>query len=342
MEKTKEILKDLCSMVSVSGYEHRSAKALAEKYGDYFDNSYVDKFGNCVFVKKSEKENAPKLLVDAHFDEVGMLVSSIEEDGFLHISGVGGLDTRIFPAAEVTVYGKKEIYGVIASTPPHLQSEKTSKATPKTDSIIIDTGYTKEELSAIVRVGDPVRLKGDFKELANGYVLSRALDDKACVCAALISLMNADKSKLAYDVYLTVSAQEETGRCGASFVASDIKPDLAVIIDVNFARCENVTEFESIECGGGAGIDISALTDRRLTKEIMKIAEQNGIEYQTICEPDSTGTNNELVMISGTGVRTAVMSIPLMAMHTTSEAVCVKDVESLADILRAIYVTKGL
>lgn len=342
MEQTKDILKDLCSMVSVSGHEHASAKSLADRYGGNFDNSYVDKFGNCVFVMKSGCENAPRLLIDAHFDEVGMLVSSIEDGGFLHVSGVGGLDTRIFPAAEVTVYGKKEVYGVVASTPPHLQTEKTSKSTPKTDDILIDTGYTKEELSSLVRIGDPVRLKGDFKEIANGYVLSRALDDKACVCAALISLMDIDRGKLAYDIYLTVSAQEETGRCGASFVATDIKPDLAIIIDVNFARCENVSEFESIKCGDGAGIDISALTDRRFTKAIMKIAGENNIAHQTICEPDSTGTNNELIMISGTGVRTSVMSIPLMAMHTTSEAVSLKDIESLADILRVIYVTKGL
>lgn len=342
MEQTRDILKDLCASVSVSGYEYLSAKTLVGKYEGYFDKSYVDKFGNCVFVMKSGSENAPKLLIDAHFDEVGMLVSSIEDGGFLHVSGVGGLDTRIFPAAEVTVYGKKEVYGVVASTPPHLQTEKTSKSTPKIDDIIIDTGYTKEELSKLIRVGDPVRLKGDFKEIANGYVLSRTLDDKACVCAALISLLNADRKKLAYDVYLAISAQEETGRCGASFVATDIKPDLAVIIDVNFARCGNISEFESIKCGDGAGIDISALTDRYLTKKIMKIASENNIAYQTICEPDSTGTNNELVMISGTGVRTAVMSIPLMAMHTTSEAVCIKDIESLADILRAIYVTKGL
>lgn len=338
MEKIKKMLKDLCPMVSVSGHEYRSCGKLIEKYKTYFDESYSDNFGNCVFVKKSGKPNAKKLMIDTHFDEVGMFVTSIEDGGFIHITNVGGLDGRIFPAAEVTIYGKKEIYGVVASTPPHLQTKESSKSTPKIENILIDTGYAKEELEKIVTPGDPIRLKGDYCEIANDYVLSRALDNKSCVAAALYALMNA--GDILYDVYLIVSAQEETGKGGCRFAAAEIKPDIAIIADVNFAKCDGVSEFQSIKCEEGASVDISSLTDRKVTRSVIKMLENKGIKHQVICEPDSTGTNNELVLISGEGIKTLVLSIPLMAMHTTSEAVSVKDVKSLAEVFGAIFTTE--
>jgi endoglucanase len=341
ISKIKEMLKDLCAMPSVSGYEHMSNGLLVEKYGKYFDKSYIDSFGNSVFFKKSAKKDVPVIQIDAHFDEIGFMVTKIEDGGFLRVCNIGGIDTGILPASEVTIYGKKAIYGVICSTPPHLQTAESAKNVPKMEEILIDTGYSKEELEKIVSVGDVCEYKFEFLELENSCVLSKSLDDKACVCACLYALINIDASLLNFDVYLTVSAQEETGKCGARLVSYDINPDFAIITDVNFALGDGIKKSESIECGKGASVDISALSSRDFSRNILKNAKENALPCQVICEPDSTGTNNELVMISGKGVKTAVMSIPLKAMHTSCEVVSLNDVKSLVDILTLTLYTEA-
>ena len=338
MTEIKEMLKELCALPSVSGYERMSSGLILEKYGKHFTKSYIDTFGNCVFFKKSAKENAPVMQIDAHFDEIGFMVTKIEDGGFLRVCNIGGIDTRILPSSEVTIYGKKAIYGVIASTPPHLQSADNSKKSPKMEEILIDTGYTKEELEKIVSVGDVCEFKFEFVEVENNSVISKSLDDKACVCACLNALINIEPNLLAFDVYLTISAGEETGKNGARFVSSDIKPDFAIITDVNFARGIGIKDRESIVPRKGASVDISALSSRDFSRNIIKLAKEKGLACQVICEPSSTGTNNELVMMRG--VKTAVMSIPLKSMHTSCEMVCLDDIKSLSDILTLTLYTE--
>ena len=148
-----------------------------------------------------------------------------------------------------------------------------------------------------------------------------------------------DASKLKYDVYVTVSAQEETGKCGAAICAFNIKPDIAVITDVNFGDGEENKGFEYIKLGSGAAIDVSAMTDRRLTRGVIKMLEERGIPFQKICEPSYTYTNNDLVSVTGEGVPTLLMSVPLRSMHTPVETVDTEDIRSLADIILQLAYT---
>lgn len=338
MTELKKMLRELCSLATVSGYEKAGKQGLFELAGPYFDELYEDSFGNLVLVKKSQIENAPKLMIDAHFDEVGMLVSQIHEGGFLSVTQIGGLDTRVLPSAEVTVHGKKEIYGIISCIPPHIKGHEDDGA-PKIEELYIDTGYTKEELCELVSLGDMVEFRDSFCELYGGCVVSKSLDDKACVCAVLDMARRADSSRLMFDLYVTVSAQEETGKNGARLVSYDIMPDIAIITDVNFALGDGIDETEAIELGKGAGVDISALTDVRLTRNIMRALDGAKIPYQRVCEPSRTSTNNDGISISGHGVRSALLSIPLQSMHTPSEVVSLSDIRSLSDILLEIAYT---
>jgi len=340
MDFIREAIKELCSLMTLSGYEKRGKKGLFDLVEPYFDEVKEDSFGNFVFVKKCLKENAPRLMIDAHFDTVGMMVTDVLEGGFLSVVNIGGLDTRVLPSAEVTVYGKKEIYGLISSIPPHLTRKSGEKRkNPKMEELYVDTGYSKEELEKIVSVGDPIFIRGDYTELLNGYVAASGLDDKACACAAFDAVRQMDKEKMEYDVYVTVSAQEETGKCGAAACACSIKPDIAIITDVNFGSSEGDNEFETVKCGKGAAIDVSSLSDRRLTRGIMKLLDKKEIPYQVICEPTNTGTNNELVSVTGLGIPTVVMSVPLRSMHTTVETVNVNDISSLSHVLRTVAYT---
>ncbi|MBE6624684.1 MAG: hypothetical protein E7622_03450 [Ruminococcaceae bacterium] len=338
MEKIKNLLKRLCEIPSVCGREGMGKAMLFDLAGQYFDNMYSDSFGNLVLVKKSSKQNAPRLQIDAHFDEVGMMVCEICDGGFLGVRAIGGLDMRVLCATEVTIYGKEKIYGVVTSVPPHISGGKGD--VPKIQDIYIDTGLDKETLEGLVRAGDIVEFKDGMCELLNNRVVSKSLDDKACACAVIDMASRADRDKLEYDLYITISAQEESGKNGAKLIAYDIQPDIAVVTDVNFAVGEEIDETESIAVGEGAGIDISALTDVKLTRSIMKMLDSKGIKYQRVCEPSRTSTNSDGVSVAGKGVRTVLMSIPLKSMHTPSELVCLDDIKSMSDILLEIAYTK--
>lgn len=336
MEGIKKILEALIHIGTVSGYESNAEKYLSGLSG--FDSCERDSLGSFVLTKKSLKENAPKLLIDAHLDTVGFMVTDIKEGGFLKVVNVGGLDTRVLPATEVVIYGKKEIYGIITSTPPHLKRERNKL--PKIEELMIDTGYTKEELKELVDIGDPVAYKPRLDTLQNDYVAANSLDDKACCAAAIDAIMSVDKKDLAYDVYLAISAEEEVGKAGPARVAFALRPDIAIITDVNFARGEGIEAYQSIECQKGPSVSISAVCDRRLTRNIISLAKEKNISHQIICEPSYTGTNNEDISISGIGVRTSVVSVPLKHMHTPSEVVSLKDLKSLSDLLKAVMVAK--
>lgn len=341
MEQIKNTLKRLCAQMSVSGFEYRAEKTVKEICEPIFDSITRDPMGSFVLVKKSSKENAPKLLIDAHLDTVGFMVTDIKEGGFLKIVNIGGLDTRVLPATEVTVYGKEEIYGLITSTPPHLRKAGSDKL-PEIKELFIDTGYSKDELEKIVTIGDAVSYRHSFTELKNGYVTTSGLDDKACVCGIIEAMRRADRDKLCYDVYVTVSAQEETGKCGAARASFEIKPQIAIIADVNFAHGDGTAEYESIKCEKGASVDISSLTDKSLTRNVIKLLNNKGIEHQIICEPGATHTNNERLLVTNEGVRTLVLSVPLKNMHTPNETVNLKDIKSLGDIILAIAYEENL
>ena len=169
----KELVVGLSGLMSVSGRETFEQKKLLSLVGGFFDEQYADDVGNQVFVRYSGRAGAPKILIDTHFDEVGMYVDEIKEGGFLSFVNIGGLDTRILGAAEVIIYGDRQIYGVIASTPPHLQKPKDAEK-PGGLRFLIDTGYTKEELESFVRVGTPVGLP-KYTDLVGGSIAGKAL-----------------------------------------------------------------------------------------------------------------------------------------------------------------------
>ena len=340
MEKIKEILVALMDSDSPTGFEfygESTIKALAE---GVFDEVKSDNVGNFLLIKKSNKPNAKKLLIDAHYDTVGLMVTGLHKGGFLSITEIGGLDTSVLPSAEVTILGKERVYGIITSTPPHLKTGE-SKA-PKMDKLFIDTGYTKEKLEELVSIGDPIVYRNRVDYISGDYVTSAYLDDKACLCALINSASQMDKDKMEFDLYVTASAGEETGKSAVARLTFDIEPDLAIITDVNFARLGDDDSFDCIEAGKGASFDISAVTDRKITKNIMKYLTEEGVSYQCSCEPARTSTNADYVSISGNGIPTVLISVPLKSMHTPSETVNLNDIKSLSDVLVKISYNKSI
>ena len=341
MERIKKTLYSLCEEMTISGFEYLAEKKIRELCGDIFDSIEITPMGTYIMVKKCARENAPKMLIDAHLDNVGMMVTDIKDGGFLAVTNIGGLDARVLPATEVTVYGKEQIYGLITSTPPHLR-KLGADSVPKIDELYVDTGYKKEELEKIVTVGDVVGYRFAYTEMANGFVTTSGLDDKACLTAVIEAMRDIKREDMAYDVYVTASSQEETGKNGSARASFTVEPDIAITTDVNFAKGDGTPDYECIACGEGASVDVSSLTDKTLTRNILKMLENREIKHQVICEPGRTYTNNEGLLISGKGVRTAVLSVPLKNMHTPCETVNLKDVLSLKEIIVAIACEENL
>lgn len=327
MNDIKSLLSALTRPVTVSGYEALAEDVIKETARLYFDSFVCDGANNYLLTKKARTPNAKKILIDAHMDEIGMLVSDILDGGFLRVINVGGIDCKILQPCEVTVHGTEEIYGVVTATPPHLKKEDTL---PDFDSITVDTGYTKEELEEKgVRIGSPISFRYHMTELLNNRLCGKGFDDKICICAAVEAVKELD----GVDCEITVqfSSREEIGRNSAAG-AYNAAPDVAIVLDVTGARIpeEKDSTYPSSVMGCGPEISMSAITDVKLTKRLIKFASDNGFPYQINVDGTNTGTNaNDIPTVRG-GIPTVLLSIPLMNMHTYAEIICTDDVVSTA------------
>ena len=339
----KETVRFLTAIPSIAGCEKFAAEKIREKFGDLFDEIYTDAARNIVLVKKSAKitENAKKVMLDAHFDEIGMIVSGFTDEGLLHVMPVGGVDRGLLPASEAWIYtGEKldgKLYGVFTAIPPHLPN---ADKMPEWSDILIDIGYSKAEAEKLVAIGDPVGYYYSGDDLMNNRITGRGFDDKACAAALICAAADIDAEELEYDVYVTLSSGEEVGGGGAACAAWTIHPDFAIVTDVNFALTPGVSGTEGGKLGGGPMISLSAVTDRKLTKKILEIAKAYDIPYTAVVEPTSTGTNASSVVYVNEGVPAAVVSLPLAGMHSYNELLQLDDAESFKKVITEII--KGI
>ncbi len=340
----KKLLIDIPSIMSITGYTMQGGEKLRELVGEAFDESYTDNVGNHIFVKKCGKESAPKILIDTHFDEVGMMVTSIHEGGFLSVVNVGGLDMRIMQAAEVTIYGEgKEIYGVVISTPPHLTNPKEAKKLKEIGELYIDTGYSKEELQKYVHLGTPVGFRAIYRELLNDKLSGKAFDCKACGACAAYAVANTPREELAGDVYVVFSNFEETGArgAGAGNAAYSIDPDYAMVADVTHAVMPGDSNKEPKQ-GEGIAVTLSPITNRKLTNMLVKEAKEKEMTIQRETVTRHTGTNTmDLNLVLG-GIPTVDVGLPLKNMHTYNEVVSIKDAEALAELMKIFITSKDI
>ena len=333
----KELIFSLCSLMSISGHENTESDKLKSLVGKYFDEYMTDAVGNQLLVKRAAKPDAPNLLIDTHFDEVGMLVTDIKDGGFVSVTSVGGLDPAIMQASEVRIYGKETVTGIIASTPPHLKKKDDAKKLKDIDELLIDTGYPKEELEKLVRVGTPVGFAPIYTELCGGLIAGKSFDNKACAAAAILGICETAREDLAANVYLLLSCHEETVKIGGVAPAAfNLTPDYAVVIDVNLARVPGTKREETVVMGNGISVSISAITDKRLTSSVMALCEENEIKYQRSAAPSSTGTNTTCLGIVGIGIPVADIGLPLKNMHTYTEVIDLADARVLADFVAAL------
>ena len=333
----KELLFELSNTPGISGYEGKISAIFKEHFKKYTDEFLEGKLGDIAAVKKGEAGGQFKIMIAAHADEVGLIVKDISERGFVYFTRVSGIDPKTLPAQEVIIHGRKDIYGVIGAKPPHVLSQEDMKKAVKLEDMVIDTGLSKQELKDLISIGDLITIKRECKNLIGDFVTGKSLDDRAGICAMAECAKNLQKLRHSADVYFTATTMEETGSHGAKTMSYNINPDIAIAIDVTFGD-KYIGEKVNAECGKGVEISVGPNIHPELSKRLLNLAKENGINYFLDVAPGSTGTDAWAIQTAREGIPTLLISIPLKYMHTSTEVINYKDVELTGKIL-ALFIS---
>jgi len=323
---------------SPSGFEERVQHLYLERVKDSVDLTYKDVHGNAFGVINPECEH--KLMLAAHCDEIGLMVSYIDKEGYIYFSTVGGVDPQITQGMPVIIHtAKGPIPGVIGKKPIHLLEEKERQKVARIEEQWIDVGAKDgEEAKSLVQVGDPVTFDISSRRLVGERVTGKGIDDKVgvfVVCEVLREL-GKEKESLAFGVYGVSTVQEELGLRGAKTSAFGINPKIGIAIDVTFASdCPNIDKKKvgDISLGKGPVIARGPNINSKLWMRMKKIAEENNIPHQIQAESRATGTDANVIQTTRSGVVTGLLSIPNRYMHTPSEIVDMQDVENAIRLL---------
>lgn len=325
----RKLIKELSDMRGISGFEYRLTDKIAELFMPYCDEVRTDSLGNVIAVKECGKKDAPKILIEAHCDEIGLMVTSITDEGYLTFAPVGGVDERTLPLTEVTVHGKNDVYGVIGIKPDYLLE---AGKTVKIKDMAIDTGLDAKTVLNTVSVGDSITLPQSVGALGKSQWSGKSLDDRASLAAVITAIKKLSSKTLDVDVYAVAAVQEEVGCRGAKTASYGINPDLAIAIDVTHGITPDNSK-GAFETGCGAVVALGPNLHPRLTERLLLTAKKYGIKTEKEVEGGDTGTDAWEIQISRSGIPTALLSIPLKYMHTSVETLAVSDVKAVEKLL---------
>ena len=326
-----ELLRTLCALNGVSGDEDQVRDFIRAQAAPYADSLRTDALGNLIVFKKGRKSGGPRLLLCAHMDEVGVIVTRATDEGFLKFDFVGGVDRRVAIGKPV-VLGPDRVPGVIGLKAIHLVSREEEKKVPKTDALYLDIGAAdKEEALSKVPLGTYGAFVGPPEELGDGLLKAKAIDDRVG-CAVMLELL---KEELPLDVTFAFTAQEEVGTRGAFGAAFSVAPDIALVLETTTAADLPGVEGARRVCAPGKGpvisyMDGGTIFDRALFQTLCRLAEEHDIPWQTK-EYIAGGNDAHAVQRSRAGVRVAALSAAVRYLHAPASVGSIRDFE---DILR--------
>jgi len=323
-------LEKLANAMGAAGFESEAAKLAAEYLKPFVDEVHTDKLGNVVGVK-TVSPNAKTLLIDAHIDEIGIMITgqAVEHlpNGFLKFITLGGIDPRMLMAREFRLATGH--YGVVACLPPHVQAKDDSDKCVPTDELFLDTGLDD---ASVIPVGTVGVFNGSFLNMGN-FVIGKALDDRACFMAILRALELVKKPKV--NIVVVGSVQEEVGGRGAKVAGYALAPDYCVAVDVTHGHTPDAPKDRTYKVGGGPCIGVGPNMARFLSDRLKKTAKVKGIPYQIEVLGGATSTNGDDYQIARDGVPMALLSLPLKYMHSPVEMLHKDDFENTAKLLAA-------
>jgi endoglucanase len=329
------LLKRLSEASGVSGYEHEVREIVRSEFGRYADEVLTDALGNVIALKRGTgPEPRPNIMLATHMDEIGLIVSDLEEE-FVHIQQVGGYDPRVLLCQEVVVHGRRDLPGIIGVRPPHVLSEDERDKPIPFDKLLIDVGLSPEELPTLVRVGDLVTMNRELVELKGGLVAGKALDNRASIAAAAVCLEDLSRLRHHWDVHAVATVQEEVGVKGAIVSAFGLVPDVGIAIDVTWADQPGVPDEYTFGLGKGPTIGCGPNFHPKLQAALEDAAKALEMGYHLEPATRPGGTDAYAIQISREGVPCGLISIPQRNIHTPVETVSVKDVERAGRLLAA-------
>lgn len=334
----KAYLKRLLETPSVTGNETAVAQLVRERLSDCADVIETDVMGS-VHASLHGHGNAPSVMIAAHMDEVGLMVKSIDDQGFLHVVAVGGVDAAILPGLRVDVHTSTgTLRGVVGRKPIHLiESGERTKVTP-INGLFIDMGLSPRRVKELVRVGDVITYGVGFEKYGKGMGVSCAFDDKAGVYVITRVMEELKQAEGAPGDYIcAATVQEEIGSRGAITSAFKVSPDVALALDVTHATDYpgiDTNRYGSVVCGGGPVIARGPNINPVVFKRLCAAAEAEGVKVQFEAEPGDSGTDASEMQVQASGCATGLVSIPLRYMHTPTEVVKLSDIEDTVRLLK--------
>lgn len=334
-----ETLKTLCYLSGPSGYEDEVRDYILERVMPHADEVMTDSLGNLIVTKKGRVAPTKKIMLCAHMDEVGIIITGIDDDGYLRFDFLGGVDRRVVIGKRVYI-GKNRIPGVIGIKAYHLVDKEEEKNVPKREEMYVDIGAaSKDEAEGLVPLGDYGVFDDSVYEFGEGFIKAKALDDRVG-CASMIKLL---ESELPCDCTFAFTVQEEIGTRGAKVVANRICPEVAIVLEgTTAADLPDVPEGKTI-CKLGEGIvipfmDRGTLYSRRLYSQVTELADMNNIKWQTK-HMIAGGTDASVIQRSGIGVDTIALSAPLRNIHSPASIAKISDFEVMPELARLLIET---
>ncbi len=342
MELNFDLFAKICKAPGAPGFENPVRKIVLQEIEGLVDEVKVDSLGNVIALKKGQQNpEGKKVMVAAHMDEIGFIVTHIDDKGFVRFHTLGGFDPKTLTAQRVIIHGKQDLIGVMGSKPIHVMSQEERNKLPKTTDYFIDLGLPKEEVEKSVRVGDPITRERDLIEIGE-CLNGKSIDNRVAVFILIEALKKLKNNP--YDVYAVFTVQEEVGIRGANVAAHQIDPDFGIGLDTTIAfdvpgapAHEKVTEL-----GKGAAIkimDASTICDPRMVDFLQSTAEKSGIAWQ----PEiltAGGTDTAGVQRMGKrGAISGAISIPTRHLHQVIEMAHKKDILACIDLLQSALAT---
>lgn len=338
MTDTKTFLKSLIALPGLSAYEGPVRDVIADTWQPLVDELTVSRTGSLHGRKHgTAAEPRPSILLAAHMDAIGLIVTNITPGGFLRFTEIGGVDPRILPYSPVTIHGTvgepREVPGFVVQPPDSLLPRSVRGKPAQLEHLLIDTGLEEADVRAAVRVGDVVSFATQPLELGGDTLAGHTLDNRASVAAVTACLEELQHTRHAWDVIAAATVQEEETLLGAYTSTFELRPTIAVAIDVTFAKGPGANDYRTVGLGKGVTLDWGPNTHPVVFDTFKDLAERIELPFSVSVYPAYSGTDAMGMQLVAEGVPTMVVGIPLRYMHTPVEVVAYKDIERAGHLL---------
>lgn len=330
-----ELLTKLSEAAGPAGYEQPISQLIEQLWGPLADELRVDTMGNIIALQRGkQKPDSPRrtVMAAAHMDEIGLIVTGIERE-FLRVHSLGGIDRRVLLGLQVCVHSDTPLAGVIASRPPHVLPRADRQKVLPWHELFIDIGLTPDEVKEKVHVGDYVTIDQPLSHLKNERSAGKAMDNRASLAALTLTLEALRRRDHAWDFYAVATVQEEIGIKGAITSAYSLNPDIAIALDVTFAKQYNDSDPGAFDLGKGPTIGLGPNFHPWVLARLKAAANAKEVPVAIEPLPGSSGTDAWGIQVAREGIPSGLISIPIRYMHQPVETVALKDIERTARLL---------